>query len=112
MDITIDRSGPFAVVRPRGDLTFEAAEQFANELDDPELSAPQAKVAVVLNEVTAIDSAGLGALISLVTRSRLREGRVIIVGPSRFVRGVMEVTQLDHWFEICDDLEQAATCFA
>ena len=112
MDIAIDTSGPFAVVRPRGDLTLEAAEQLSDELDHPELSAPRAKVAVVLNEVTAIDSSGLGALISLVTKSRLREGRVIIVGPNRFVRGVMEVTLLDHWFEICNDLEQAAACFA
>ena len=112
MDISIDTSGPFAVVRPRGDLTLEAAEQLSDELDNPELSAPRTKVAVVLNEVTAIDSAGLGALISLVTRSRLREGRVIIVGPNKFVRGVMEVTQLDHWFEICDELEQAAASFA
>jgi hypothetical protein len=42
----------------------------------------------------------------------MREGRVILVGPSAFVRGVMEVTQLDQWFEVCDDLDKAARRFA
>ena len=107
MEISIDTSGPYGVVHLKGSLGPEDEQQFAEELY-PLVADPQAKLAVVLTDVTFIGSSGLGGLISLVTRARLREGRVILVGPTRFVRGVMEVTQLDTWFEVCDDLEEAA----
>jgi anti-anti-sigma regulatory factor len=50
----------------------------------------------------------LSCLIAIVTKARLGEGRVILVGPSKFVQAVLEVTRLDTWFEICPDFEEAA----
>jgi anti-anti-sigma regulatory factor len=46
------------------------------------------------------------------TRARLGQGRLILVNPSAFVRSILEVTQLDRWFEICDNLEEAANRLA
>lgn len=112
MDIKVEDSGSFVVLRPDGELTMDQVEKLETALGRPELTAPKSRVAVDLTSVPAIDSTGLGVLINLVTRSRLREGRVIIVGPNRFVRGVMEVTQLDTWFEICDTMAEAEQRFA
>ena len=111
MELTIDTSGPFTVAQVKGSFTSGDESEFIDRLN-PTAAGLEAKLAVVLEEVGSIDSSGLGALISLVARARMREGRVILVGPTAFVRGVMEVTQLDQWFEICDDLDQAARCFA
>ena len=55
-----------------------------------------------------IDSSGLAALISVVTHARLSRARVVLLAPSPFVAGVFGVTNLDRWFEICADLDEAA----
>ena len=111
MELTIDTAGPFAVARVRGSLGTGDEAEFTERLH-PLAANPQAKLAIVLSELASIDSSGLGSLIGLVTRARMREGRVILVEPTAFVRGVMEVTQLDQWFEVCDDLNEAARRFA
>ncbi len=111
MELTIDTSGTFTVARVKGALSAEDQAEFVERLHLL-AEGSKAKLAVVMNDVASIDSSGLGGLIGLVTRARMREGRVILVGPTAFVQGVMEVTQLDQWFEICDDLEEAARRFA
>jgi anti-anti-sigma factor len=54
-------------------------------------------IIVDLSGVTAIDAAGIGALVSLqATRTRLR-----LVDPSVTVRQVLRLTNLDSVFDIC-----------
>jgi anti-anti-sigma factor len=111
MELTIDTSGPFTVARINGGLGVDDEAELIERLQ-PLVADRRAKLAIVLSTVTSINSSGLSALIGLVTRARMCEGRVILVAPTPFVRGVMEVTQLDEWFEICDDLDEAARRFA
>jgi anti-anti-sigma factor len=111
MELNIDTSAPFTVARVNGSLGVDDEAELIERLQ-PLVADRRAKLAIVLSAVTTIDSSGLGALIGLVTRARMREGRVILVAPAPFVQGVMEVTQLDKWFEICGDLDEVARCFA
>ncbi|UCE62279.1 MAG: STAS domain-containing protein [Phycisphaerales bacterium] len=106
MEIQIDSSGPFPVANITGELVGTEVERFAEELH--ELVAGQgAALAVVLSSLDLIDSKGLAALMNLVTRARLSDGKVVLVKPSAFVEGIFNVTRLDTWFDICDNLEQA-----
>ena len=68
---------------------------------------PESKLAIELTGMTNINSLGLSELINVVIRARLSRSRVVLVSPSQFVRGVFEVTRLDRWFEIVDDLDAA-----
>ena len=107
MEITIDTSGAFAVARLKGEFGMYDGEKVSEQLQ-PLVAEPDSRLAVTLDEVTFINSDGLNALIAANTRARLGRSRMVLVAPSSFVKGVLEVTQLDQWFDICDDLDQAA----
>lgn len=104
--IDCDNSGPVVVVKLSGTLGSENTEEFDTFLDQyiPESGAA---LLVELSQLESIDSSGLGAIIKLVTRARLGQGEVILVGPSAFVQGVLEATHLDAWIDICPTLEDA-----
>jgi len=106
MNISIDTTGMFPVARLSGDFGLDDGDQLLEQLQ-PLVAEAGSRLAIVLEDVTFINSSGLDALIALGTRARLSQGRLVLVAPSKFVRGVLEVTQLDGWFEIRDDLEAA-----
>ena len=89
-----------------GDLNAEGMEKFNSSLEKY-IPGIGTALLVDLSNVDLIDSSGLGALIKLVTRGRLRQGEVIIVAPNAFVRGVFETTRLDAWFDISATVESA-----
>lgn len=63
--------------------------------------------AIDLSKTTFMNSSGLGSLIQIVSKGRLRGGSSVLINPSPFVRGVLEVTRLDQWFDIFPDLLRA-----
>lgn len=95
------------VARLTGSLRAADAPELTDTLIDHAVGA-QARLAIELSNLAALDSSGLGALIQLVTRARMTGGRVVLVSPSTFVSGVFEVTHLNSWFEICTTLDEAA----
>ena len=106
LEIKVEQNGPATIVRLLGDLMGNDVDRLGEKLAEL-TSAPQARLAIDLEETSSIDSTGLGRLVECVTRSRMRGGRVILVAPTPLVSGVLEVTHLDHWFEICDTVDEA-----
>jgi anti-sigma B factor antagonist len=66
-----------------------------------------ADVAIDMSPVEFIDSAGLGALVSIYKKVRLLHRRAVIFGVRPEVRRVMEVIKLDRIFELCPDRDAA-----
>ncbi len=116
LSIEIDDSQPqgglpgFTVARLTGELGTTDVARFIDTLYEY-AAGDGAMLAVDLSGLDAIDSRGLSALIQLVTRSRMSQARVILVGPNPMVGGVLNVTRLDTWFEVCATLDEAATRF-
>ena len=111
MDIHIKESvGGVSVVGLNGELGSHAEDSIREQLH-PVVGERHAKVVIDLSNVRTIDSSGLGHLISLVTHSRMTESRVILCGASSFVRGVLDVTQLDQRFELADSVDAALSKF-
>ncbi len=109
MDIHIEKpAGGVSVVGLNGELGSHAEDSIREQLH-PVVGERNAKVIIDLSNVRTIDSSGLGHLISLVTHSRMTESRVILCGASSFVRGVLDVTQLDRWFEMASSVDEAFT---
>jgi len=71
------------------------------------VSNPGSRLAVDLSGVRGVDSSGLSMLMNVVARGRLNDCRVVLVGPSPFVAGVLHMTKLDTWFEIHANLDLA-----
>ena len=106
MDMKIDSSGDIRVARLSGDLELGEEAVLAEKLQ-PLVSEADSKLAIELTGMTNINSLGLSELINVVIRARLSRSRVVLVSPSKFVRGVFEVTRLNRWFDIVDDLDAA-----
>ena len=56
-----------------------------------------------MNDVSYIDSCGLGELVSIYTSVRKSGGHVRILAPSERVRELLDITKLDTIFEILED---------
>jgi anti-sigma B factor antagonist len=64
-------------------------------------------VVVDLSEVDFVDSAGVGVLVSVFKRTRLRGRRAAFVGVQPGVRSVLAILRLDQIFEIRPDAPAA-----
>jgi anti-anti-sigma factor len=107
MDLQIDTSGAYAVALLSGEIRSEDATGFVEALH-PLVAESGARLAIDLSGVEWLDSTGLTSLINVATRARLSQARVVFVAPTPFVTGVLEVTNLDKWFEIAPDHDTAA----
>lgn len=106
MEVKIESSGDIRVARLSGAMGVGEEAVLAEKLQ-PLVGEPESKLAIELTGMTSINSLGLSELINVVIRARLSRSRVVLVAPSQFVCGVFEMTRLDRWFEIVDDLDAA-----
>jgi anti-sigma B factor antagonist len=105
-EVNVDTNGSLAVAKLAGELRALDAEQLSTTLGEVAFGQ-DARLAIDLSALKYVDSSGLSALINLVTRSRLTNGRVILAAPGPFVSGIFSATRLDQWFDICPSLEEA-----
>jgi len=111
MELSVKDANSAKVVALSGELRSEDGPEL-NDVVHPLISEPGARVIVDLSKLKWVDSGGLGLLISLNTHAKLSKSRVILVNPTKFVAGVLEVTQLDKWFEMADDVDVAQKVLA
>ena len=104
--IDVEKRGPMTVARVSGELDGSCQEEFLDALVEF-VSPSKAKLVVDLAGLKTVDSSGLAALINLATRARLGGGNVALVSPSAFVKGVMQATRLDTWFDLFESVELA-----
>jgi len=106
MNMEINADGPVTIAKVSGQFDLGDEKRLGDELH-PLVAEPNSRVALDLSELAAINSQGLSQLINMVIRSRMNRSKVVMIAPTPFVMGVMEVTRLDAWFEIVDDVEAA-----
>jgi len=111
VDISIEQNGAYVVAHVSGALDMSTVEEFSNALHDY-ATGDSAKLAVEMSRLESVDSTGLSALMTLVTRARLSQGKVVLVAPTPLVRGVFDVTRLNDWFDICEHVEETTALFA
>ena len=102
----MESTGPYHLARVDGRIALEHTDDLVDRLQ-PYVMEPRSRLVIDMSQVTSIDSSGLSTLIGLVTRARMHDGQVLLVAPNSFVTGVLEVTRLNDWFDICEDLDEA-----
>lgn len=75
------------------------------------LLAQSPKVVLNMQDVTHVDSGGLGTLVSLYTTARNAGGAVKLARLSQRVGDLLEITKLLTVFEVFDDEKKAAESF-
>ena len=110
MDLQIDTShrGGRTILTPRGAIDLSTIGAFRAVLDDVFLGGP-VDLVLDLNEVTFLDSTGLGALISARRRSHAFKGSLVLACRGDAVLRVLEVTGLDRVFEMVPEVASADT---
>jgi anti-sigma B factor antagonist len=106
LDIQINRQDDVHVVRLVGEAVATDNEALVSRVSEL-CTGENARLAIDLSQLKAIDSSGLSALIQIATRARMTHGRVILAAPTPFVAGVFRVTRLDRWFDLCESVAVA-----
>lgn len=106
LTITEERLDDVTVVRCAGELDLATVGQLRARLQDLQVDGP-VEIVVVLDEVTFMDSLGLGALIGAHKRARVLQGSLVVVCTSRPVLRVLTATAMDRVLRIVDSLDEA-----
>jgi anti-anti-sigma factor len=96
----------FAIATLHGEMVYNNVEWWLPPLTDA-LCERNAHLVVDLSDIEDIDSGALGNLVALVAEGHTRACRVIFVGLAPYIVGVLEVTNLDRFFEVCANVDEA-----
>jgi anti-sigma B factor antagonist len=76
------------------------------------IDARGARVVLDLSRVKIISSSGLGEMVTLTARANQYGSQVVLAGPSAFVAGVLETTQLNRFFRVFENADAAVAALA
>ena len=94
------------VVRVSGEVDLRTSPQLREALLRVAQKGPD-RLIIDLAEVDYMDSSGVGTMVELKRVVERRDGRLVLVNLQPRVRSVFEVTQLDRFFDIAADLNEA-----
>lgn len=90
------------VVQPNGHINADNAAVLKQQLTETVSSSEYSSLLIDMSRVESLDSAGLMVLVSALTLAQRLNKQFGLFGVSPSVRIVLELTQLDRVFEICD----------
>jgi anti-sigma B factor antagonist len=105
LDITVDREGDLTICRPVGELDAFTVAQFREALT--ELGSGD-RLLIDLSGVPFLDSAGLGALIGGVRRSREAGGDIAVFGARPAVARLLHTTGFDRVASVSESEDEAS----
>ena len=110
--LTSRQVGDVTVIDAAGRITLgEAASAFRDKIRDL-VAKGNKKILLNLSEVSYIDSSGIGELVSGFTTITNNGGQFKLIGLSKRVKDLLQITKLYTVFEVFDDETQAVRSFA
>ncbi len=110
--LTSRQVGDVTVIDAAGRITLgEGASAFRNAIRDL-VAKGNKKVLLNLGEVSYIDSSGIGELVSGFTTVTNSGGQLKLVGLSKRVKDLLQITKLYTVFEVFDDETEAVRSFS
>jgi anti-sigma B factor antagonist len=105
LDIQVDRADGYTVCRPVGELDAFTVSQFRQALAD---LVSKKQLVIDMSSVPFVDSAGLGALIGGIRRSRELGGDVAVACSRPTLTRLLKTTGFDRIVTVTETVEQAA----
>ena len=100
-------SNEVKVIQPSGRLDVTTAAEFRCQVNDIALSANSPKYLLVdLQEISFMDSSGLGALVSALKSIRNSNGEMVICGANDQVQMLFELTSMTKIFKIYPTIDE------
>lgn len=101
----IERAEDAMILAVRGELDLSTERQFRHQLE--ELVNRKPSVVVDLSEVTYLDLSTIRGLEHYASLARRRGGHLVIANPSRLVRKVFDILELDRHMLIAGSRQDA-----
>ena len=109
---TTRQVGDVTVIDAAGRITLgEGASQFRDTIRDLAAKGDK-KILLNLNEVNYIDSSGIGEMVSGFTTVTNHGGQLKLLGLSKRVKDLLQITKLYTVFEVFDDEAAAVRSFS
>jgi anti-sigma B factor antagonist len=112
LELAERRIGPVTLLQVKGHLVADTGDRLFVERIGSLVAAGSLNLLVSLRDVTYIDSAGVGALVAMYLHVTRRGGRFKILCPSSRACHVLQITYLNHVFEVYEHEEEALATFA
>ena len=106
MKIVVSDQGDYVMASLEGCLEENSKGAF-DEVLHP-LIVERRKDLLDLAGVERVTSAGLGHLVTLVSRANTKNTHVLLARPTAFVNSILHVTKLTRFFEIEETVEEGA----
>ena len=106
LSVTTSRQGDVTVVTVAGEVDVYTAAQLRAALDE-EVAAGHVELVVDLDEVTFLDSTGLGVLVGRLKLVRNHSGWLRLVCSNERILRVFRITGLDKVFGIHSSVDEA-----
>jgi anti-anti-sigma factor len=111
MRIVERRIGDVTILQLIGRLELEDGDTVLRDTINVLVAAGRVKLVLDMREVTRLDSAGIGMLVSKFLSARRNGGSLKILRPTARTDHLMEITKLSTIFEIFEDEEAAVRSF-
>ncbi|MBM7559676.1 STAS domain-containing protein [Marinitoga litoralis] len=108
MDFTVDFSekGNYFLIKVDGEIDAYHSATFKQKSKEKLSGTSHSKYVIEMSNVTYIDSAGLGAVVSLLKEARNLKKELVLVGLQPQVRKIFEMTKLDKIVKIVDTIDE------
>ena len=108
----VERSvGDVTILKLMGRLELEQGDFVLRDTVNRLVEAGRVKLLLDMKEVTRLDSAGIGMLVSKFLTARRAGGAIKFLHPTVRTDHLMDITKLSTVFEIFDDEEEALRSF-
>ncbi len=104
--------GDVRIIRLAGKITIGAGDVHMRELVDRALAEGKKKILLDLEDVSTIDSSGIGEMVSCYTTVARNGGQLKLLRLSPKINDILQVTQLITVFDVFDDQQEAIASFS
>lgn len=111
LEIDVRSQSETKILKLRGRLSLGEAVDHMRDTFDDLLNAGDARWVIDLQDVSMIDSSGIGLLVRYLTAAKQRGGSLKLLNPSKFAVQTLRMTGLLSLFEVFQDQQQAVSSF-
>lgn len=99
------------ILEPKGKITIGVGDVALREAVHEAVEAGAVKILINLQDVTTIDSSGIGELVAAYTTVTNRDGNLRLMKLPPKVQDILQITQLVTVFDVYDTEDEAIASF-
>lgn len=106
--VKVEEKNGFSVVKVEGEVDLFNSQDLKSDVENL-INSGKVKLILDMTKVSYIDSSGLGILVGINKRARMRGGFLRLAALPPDIKHLFEMTKLDKIFDIYPTVERATT---